>query len=452
MLGSTLTIARNTFVESIRQPVFFIIVLLSGLLQVLNTWLAGFSMGYHNVPGEVTGDNKLLFDIGLSTVFVCGLFLAAFIATAVLSREIENKTILTIVAKPVGRPSVVIGKYLGVAGAMLVAIVLMITFLMLAIRHGVLSTAADDPDQPVIYFALIAVSLSFFLAGAGNYTYGWPFGQTVIMLLTPLLLLAYLGVLLISKKWHVQAIGTDFKPQLLLACASLAMALLVLTAIATAASTRLGQVMTITVCTGVFALGLLSNYFIGRHVFRNHMVGEIVRVQAGDENQTAFNKPGDEYVLELKLAPEVDFKRGDPIYWGPSPNGAALSTPRMTPPGEKVDLTARFFTEDVAPAVVVTGAEGNFLSIKQIGHEALPIRKPPGKGDFLFPGPTKINEPALVAWTLVPNMHFFWTVDAITQAQTIPLRHVTLIMLYGLTLIVACLSVAVILFQGRDVG
>jgi len=452
MLGSTLTIARNTFVESLRQPVFFIIVLLSGLFQVLNTWLAGFSMGYHNVPGEVTGDNKLLFDIGLSTIFICGLFLAAFIATAVLSREIENKTILTIVSKPIGRPAVVVGKYLGVAGAMLVAVLLMVTFLMLAIRHGVLSTAADDPDQPVILFALVAIGLSLFLAAAGNYMYGWPFGQTMIGLLTPLALLAYLGVLLISKKWAIQPIGTDFKPQLLLACASLTMALLVLTAIATAASTRLGQVMTITVCAGVFMMGLLSNFFIGRHVFRNQLIGEIVRATPGDDTRAAFDRPGDEYLLELKLAPEIRLERGDPIYWGPSPNGAAMDTPRMTRPSDDVDLTATLFTEDVAPAVVVTGDEGSYISIKQIGHEALKILKPPAPGDFVFPRPTTINKPALVAWTLVPNMHFFWTVDAITQAQVIPLAHVGLIMLYGVTLIIACLAVAVFLFQGRDVG
>ena len=42
-------------------------------------------------------------------------------------------------------------------------------------------------------------------------------------------------------------------------------AILVLAAVATAASTRLGQVMTIVVCAGVLFGSMLSNYFIGRH-------------------------------------------------------------------------------------------------------------------------------------------------------------------------------------------
>ena len=39
----------------------------------------------------------VLLDIGLATIFVCGMLLAAFIATAVISREIERKTVLTVV-------------------------------------------------------------------------------------------------------------------------------------------------------------------------------------------------------------------------------------------------------------------------------------------------------------------------------------------------------------------
>ena len=39
----------------------------------------------------------------------------AFVATAELSREIENKTVLTVVSKPVGRTTVIMGKYLGVS-------------------------------------------------------------------------------------------------------------------------------------------------------------------------------------------------------------------------------------------------------------------------------------------------------------------------------------------------
>ncbi len=55
--------------------------------------------------------------------------------------------------------------------------------------------------------------------------------------MTPLVPLAYIITLLISKEWEFQSISTDFKPQILLACAALGLAMLVLTSIAVAAST-----------------------------------------------------------------------------------------------------------------------------------------------------------------------------------------------------------------------
>eukprot|EP00913_Durusdinium_trenchii_P006378 g5990.t1 len=281
MVSTTLAIARNAFVESLRQPVFLGLLVISGVLQLLNTWATGFSMGFRNVPGEVAGDNKLLFDIGLATVFFCGILVAAFTSTSVISREIENKTVLTVVSKPIGRSRLILGKYLGVAGAMLVAIVIMVMFLLLGIRHGVMSTAADAVDMPVVIFGVGSVVLALLLGAIGNYLYGWSFAQTSVVIMLPLTLIAYALVLAISKKWAFQPLLTDFKPQISLACLSLTMALLVIAAIATAASTRLGQVMTIVICAGVFVLGLLSNHLVGRHAYVNPTIGIVESASSG---------------------------------------------------------------------------------------------------------------------------------------------------------------------------
>src|SRR5690606_37827567 len=120
MLSQILTIARNTFVEAIRQPIVLVLVVLCGIFQWFNTWTAGYSMG-ESTSGEVSADNKLMLDIGLATVFGCGTLLAAFVATSVISREIEARTILTVVSKPIGRPAVVLGKFLGVVGCIVLA-------------------------------------------------------------------------------------------------------------------------------------------------------------------------------------------------------------------------------------------------------------------------------------------------------------------------------------------
>lgn len=503
MTQALLPIARNAFVESLRQPVYLVMLLIAALLQVLNTWVTGFTMGYRNVPGEVTGDNKLLFDVSLATVFVCGMVLAAFIATSTISREIDNKTILTVVSKPIGRTTVILGKFLGVAGAMTLAVAVMMAMLLIAIRHGVLTTAADVVDQPVVVFGVGGFALALLLAGAGNFLYGWSFPQTASLLMLPLLWVGYLLILLISKKWAWQPIGADFKPQIMLACLCLGGALLVMTAIAVAASTRLGQVMTIAVCMIFFVLGLLSNYFVGRFVYSNDRVGQIanawamtaadlfdyhtdktipmaaqaagvtpeefvaqgyrvedyltardvIRLGRLDDDpvwrEVMFIEPGAVYRIDLLSPPRIPIKAGDPFYYGASPNGVGMAVPRYEP------LTPDEFASGrpvQRPALVVDTVDDLILIVRQAGAQPVRVARPPLPRDSIFIAPTRVNPVAMAAWGLIPNMQSFWLVDAITQAQPIPLSHMVLVLVYGACQIVVFLSVAVLLFQGRDVG
>ncbi|RMH12052.1 MAG: ABC transporter permease [Planctomycetota bacterium] len=448
----TLNIAKNTLTESLRQPVVFIIVFVSGILQILSVWWSAYSMGYRSEPGDVTADDKLLFDIGLSTIFVCGMLLAAFISTAVLSREIENKTILTMVSKPLPRAAVVVGKFLGVSAAMLIAVTVMLTFLMLALRHGVLSTAADDPDQPVWVLGMGAVFLSLLISTIGNYLYSWSFPQTAMLTLTPLSLAAYIGVLLLSKKWEVQPIATDFKGQVLIACLAMTAAILVMTAVAIAASTRLGQVMTIVVCTGVFILGLLTNYFFGRIAFQNEPIATIAESWPIDPLHDTLTQSGERYGVRLITPPEVELARGMQFLYGPSPNGIGTSNDwsPVTPPEEVLEND--LFSPDTPRAIVILEVDDLTLTIRNIGSPPAKVRRPPMPGDYVFAEPTKINPAAAAIWAVTPNMHFFWLVDAVSQARSIPLGHLGLIAAYAACLIVACLGIAVALFQGRDVG
>ncbi|MCZ6543854.1 MAG: ABC transporter permease, partial [Planctomycetota bacterium] len=116
MFGQTLAIIRNTFFESIRQPIMLVVLVVATIALIFSNLLAGFTM---------EDDQRMMIDLGLSTIMLCGTLLAAFIATNVLNREIENRTVLTVISKPVSRPVFVLGKYLGVAGALALAMVYM---------------------------------------------------------------------------------------------------------------------------------------------------------------------------------------------------------------------------------------------------------------------------------------------------------------------------------------
>lgn len=451
MIRQLLTLARNCFIESVRQPVFFVMVVLCGLLQLLNTWGTGFTLGYSSTA-EVSADNKLLLDVGLATVFVCAMLLAGFVATAVVSREIEQKTVLTVVSKPVARAVVVIGKYLGVSSAMLVAVVLMVLFLLLGIRHEVMMTAADRLDGPVLVFGTAAVVLALGVALWGNYFYGWYFSQTFVTVLLPAMLVAYLLVLSVSKQWAWQPITTDAKPQIMLACLGMTMAILVLTAVATAASTRLGQVMTIVTCASVFLLGLLSDYFFGRHAFTNEPVAEITAAEPADIEQLSFSRPGDRYVLQLSENMKVELEPGQSLYYGPNPNGAFLAVPTFEPFRGDVTRVSDRLGPGAPPGVMVVERADRRVTIEHIGGQPLAIRRPPEVGDYVFIEPTRVHPLPLAIWAVIPNMHHFWLVDAVTQNRPIPLGHMGTLAGYAAVQILVFLAVAVALFERRDVG
>lgn len=451
MLLQLLTIARNTFIESVRQPVLFLLVMLSGLFQLFNTWNTGFSMG-EETTGNLTGDNKLLFDVGLSTIFVVGTLLAGFIATAVMSREIENKTVLTIVSKPVSRVVLVLGKYAGVVGAILAAVLVMIIFLLMGLRHGVMSTAADDLDGPVLTFTLGAVALAVAVAGWCNFFYGWSFPQTAMTLLVPLMVGAYILVLFISPRWKIQHFSHDLNSQVLMAAATLTVAILVLTAVATAASTRLGQVMTIVVCCAVFLGALLSNHFIGRFVFNNQSIGVIKKVTADDPERADFKRSGDTLDIELAQPSPVTIPVKSPFYFAPTPNGYPMFCEDFKPFSGDLDNANDILGAQAPSSLVVAKADRQHLRVRNVGGQPVAVTRAPEKGDYVFLAPTRVNTPALAVWAAIPNLQFFWLLDPVSQNRPIPPDYVLWVCCYGLTEIGACLSLAVLLFQKRDVG
>ena len=252
MFRQILTIAGNTFVESIRQPVYAVLVTAGLFMMVLAPAISTYTF---------ENDNAMLINMGLSNILVIGVLLAAFTATGVISVEIENKTVLTTVSKPVSRPIFVLGKFVGVTGAITMAFWILMLILLLAVRHRVMSTARDDFDGPVLTFGFFAVFVSLLVASVGNYYYQWVFRSTFVSLLAVALSIAWLLVLLIDRHWHFQPITTEFTltdsfmPQLHVALLLVFETLLVLSAVAIAASTRLGQIMTLLICFGFFLIG-----------------------------------------------------------------------------------------------------------------------------------------------------------------------------------------------------
>lgn len=103
-------IARATTKEAVRQPVFLLCMALAIVILAINTVLPFFSLG---------DDVKMLKDCGLATILISGLLIAVWTASTSVAEEIEGKTAMTLLSKPINRRQFVLGKYLGIVQAVL---------------------------------------------------------------------------------------------------------------------------------------------------------------------------------------------------------------------------------------------------------------------------------------------------------------------------------------------
>lgn len=258
-----LTIAKNTFTETIRQPVYAVIIVFALVLMLLAPSISMYTLDE---------DIKLLRELGLSTLFLAGLFIAVFASTGTITEEIESGTITTILSKPISRPVFVLGKFFGVVGAVTLAHALLTMAFLMATRHGVLENASDTVDWTVITTAAISFGGAFLITALINYIYDWNFPSTAIVLSTILSAFGILFLLFVDKEWKFNPANNHFNSFDLIASLLLLMAIFILVALATLFSTRFNEVLTMTFCIGVFLLGLISDWAFGRFAIRN--IGE----------------------------------------------------------------------------------------------------------------------------------------------------------------------------------
>jgi ABC-type transport system involved in multi-copper enzyme maturation permease subunit len=247
-------IALNTFVETIRQPIFGVVLIATLFLMILNVGLAAFTLD---------DDDKLLAELGLSTLLLSGLFLSSFAATSVLTREIENKTVLTVISKPVGRTLFLVGKYLGLVLALTLAYYICFLGFFFSVQHRVLQMSADPWHMPVLVFGLGGAIITCLIAGFRNFLHGKEFVTSALWLGVPLLTAGAVATCFLGREWQWQTFAQGFPgTELFVASFLVFCAVLVLAAIALAASTRVGQIMTLLICAGVLMVGLIVDYLL----------------------------------------------------------------------------------------------------------------------------------------------------------------------------------------------
>src|SRR6188508_1847596 len=109
-------VAVNVFKESVRDKVLYNLVVFAVLLM---------SASY--LIGELTAgqDVKIIKDLGLAAISIFGLLIAVFIGVGLVWKEVEKRSIYSLLAKPITRAEFLLGKYLGLALTLIVNVAVM---------------------------------------------------------------------------------------------------------------------------------------------------------------------------------------------------------------------------------------------------------------------------------------------------------------------------------------
>lgn len=109
-------VASAVFRESVRDRVPLSIVAFAVLLMAASYLISQLTAGQ---------DLKIIKDLGLAAISVLGLFIAIFIGIGLVSKEVERRSIFSLLSKPVSRDQVVLGKFLGLVTTLAVNVAAM---------------------------------------------------------------------------------------------------------------------------------------------------------------------------------------------------------------------------------------------------------------------------------------------------------------------------------------
>ncbi len=141
-------IAAITFLEGLRSRVFFGLFLLA-----LALFSATYALSYL-FPRDVV---KVAVDLGLGITSLVGLVLTLFLGTQLLAKDLEKRTIHTVLAKAVSRPEYVVGKFAGLSLIIVCAMVILGAFAGLA---GWIVDLLTADQYGVMHWPAFVVSLA----------------------------------------------------------------------------------------------------------------------------------------------------------------------------------------------------------------------------------------------------------------------------------------------------
>lgn len=149
ILGRILVIASHVFREVIRDRILYLV----GLFAIILIGSAGF------LPLVAAGtQDKILLDLGLAAMGIIGLIVAIFIGTGLVNKEIEKRTVLVLISKPVSPAEFIVGEHLGLS-AILAALLISMSAIYLLVLLFTQASFSFLSILTAVFFLWLELSL-----------------------------------------------------------------------------------------------------------------------------------------------------------------------------------------------------------------------------------------------------------------------------------------------------
>jgi Cu-processing system permease protein len=149
-------VALNTFREAVRDRVLYNLVFFALLMMVAAIVVGQISIAI---------DQTVIVSLGLSAISVIGLLISIFIGVALVSKEMDKRTLYALLAKPVRRWEFLLGKFGGLVLTLAVntaAMALGLLLVMIYVKHSL--ERSDAVVFVAVYFIWLKLALIVALA------------------------------------------------------------------------------------------------------------------------------------------------------------------------------------------------------------------------------------------------------------------------------------------------
>jgi len=154
-------IAANGFREVIRDRILYFIGFFALLMAFAWRLLPEIAVGTHE---------KIFLDLGLAAIGLLGVIVAVFVGTGLINKEIDKKTILVLIPKPLSRAEFILGKHLGLSGVLVVMLGVMLVIYLLMLLGMKVSFQALPLIVSVFYLGLELILIAAVAIAFGVFT------------------------------------------------------------------------------------------------------------------------------------------------------------------------------------------------------------------------------------------------------------------------------------------